>query len=176
VDLFPEVCLGYAYALPRVVDVAACRCQQFELRDHRPHVTEWRRHELVCERCGASTRADFDGTQIPRSTFGPCLTAVVAMLTGAYHLSRRKTRKLLRELFGISVSLGAISAMEQRASEALESAHRVSVGTKIEGHVVEIIEGVDQINRGTLGRDAARPTQKGISSSSWMRNRSRTAS
>jgi transposase len=45
------------------------------------------------------------------------------MLTCAYHLSRRKTRQLLLELFGISVSLGAISAMEQRASEALKSAH-----------------------------------------------------
>ena len=46
------------------------------------------------------------------------------MLTGAYHLSRRKTRMLLRELFGISVSLGAISAIEQRASDALASAHQ----------------------------------------------------
>lgn len=124
VDLFPEVCLGCACALSRVVDVAACRYQQLELRDHRPYITEWRRHEIDCERCGASTRADFDGSQIPSSAFGPCLTAVVAMLTGAYHLSRRKSRKLLHELFGISVSLGAISAMEQRASEALKSAHQ----------------------------------------------------
>jgi transposase len=124
VDLFPEVCLGCACALPRVVDLAACRYQQLELRDHRLHVTEWRRHEVDCERCDTSTRAAFDEAQIPSSAFGPCLTAVVAMLTGAYHLSRRKTQKLLRELFGISVSLGAISAMERRASEALKSAHQ----------------------------------------------------
>lgn len=124
VNLFPEVCLGCGCALPRIVDVAACRYQQLELREHRPHVTEWRRHEVVCSRCGASTQAVYNGAQIPSSAFGPCLTAVVAMLTGAYHLSRRKTRKLLRELFGISVSLGAISAMEQRASKALESAHK----------------------------------------------------
>jgi transposase len=45
------------------------------------------------------------------------------MLTGAYHLSRRKTQRLLEELFGIAVSLGAVSAMEQRASEALATAH-----------------------------------------------------
>lgn len=116
VDLFPEVCLGCAWQLPRMFDVAACRHQLLDLRDHRPHVTEWRRHEVSCQRCGASTRAAYDSAQIPSSAFGPCLTAVVAMLTGAYHLSRRKTRQLLRELFGISVSLGAISAMEQRAS------------------------------------------------------------
>ena len=124
VDLFPEVCLGCTRALPRVVDVAACRYQQLELRDHRPHVTEWRRHEVVCDHCGASTRAAYHSAQIPSSAFGACLTAVVALLTGAYHLSRRKTQKLLGELFGIAVSLGAISAMEQRASEALKTAHQ----------------------------------------------------
>jgi transposase len=123
VDLFPEVCLGCAHRLSRVVDAAACRYQQLDLRDHRPHLTEWRRHEVKCERCGSWTRAAYDSAQIPSSAFGPCLTAVVAMLTGAYHLSRRKTQKLLCELFGIAVSLGAISAMEQRASEALAAAH-----------------------------------------------------
>jgi len=123
VDLFPEVCLGCASALPRVPDAAACCYQQLDLRDHRPHLTEWRRHEVDCANCGTSTRAAYDSAQIPSSAFGPCLTATVALLTGAYHLSRRKTRKLLEELFGISVSLGSISAMERRASEALSSAH-----------------------------------------------------
>jgi transposase len=45
------------------------------------------------------------------------------MLTGAYHLSRRSAQKLLRELFGISISLGAISGMEGRASDALKIAY-----------------------------------------------------
>ncbi len=123
VDLFPATCLCCGHPLPRVLDAAACRYQQLDLRDHRPHLTEWRRHEVVCERCGGSTRAEFDRTQIPELAFGPCLTAVVVLLTGGYHLSRRKTRKLLKELFGISISTGAISAMEKRASEALAEAH-----------------------------------------------------
>jgi hypothetical protein len=42
------------------------------------------------------------------------------MPTGVYHLSRRKTQQLLKELFGISISVGTISAMERRASEALK--------------------------------------------------------
>ena len=123
VDLFPQVCLGCARSLPHIMDAAACRYQQLDLRDHRPHLTEWRRHEVQCKHCGASTRAGYDSTKIPSSAFGPCLTATVALLSGAYHLSRRKTRRLLSELFGIAVSLGAVSAMEQRASEALASAH-----------------------------------------------------
>jgi transposase len=123
IDLFPPVCLGCGHALPRTPEVAACRYQQLDLRDHRPHLTEWRRHEVQCERCGAATRAEYDRTQLPSFAFGPCLTAVVVLLTGGYHLSRRKTKKLLRELFGISISTGAISAMEKRASLALAEAH-----------------------------------------------------
>lgn len=123
IDLFPEVCEGCAHSLPEVADAGACRYQQLEIRNHRPHLTEWRRHEVRCERCGAWTRAAYDPAKIPCFAFGSCLTAVVALLTGAYHLSRRKTQKLLQELFGISVSLGALSSMEQRASEALKSAH-----------------------------------------------------
>ncbi len=123
VDLFPEVCEGCAAPLPEVQDAGALRYQQLELRDHRPHLTERRRHEVHCKRCGTWTRAPYDPKKIPCVAFGPCLTATVALLTGAYHLSRRKTQKLLHELFGISVSLGAISSMERRVSEALKSAY-----------------------------------------------------
>lgn len=122
-DLFPDVCLDCAFELPPTPDIAACRYQQIDLRDHRPHLTEWRRHEVKCPRCGGLTRAEYDPSRIPNSAFGPCLTAVVAMLTGAYHISRRKTRKLLLELFGIEISLGAISAMERRTGEALAAAY-----------------------------------------------------
>lgn len=123
IELFPPVCLDCGHTLPQTLDEASCRYQQLDLRDHQPWVTEWRRHEVECERCGAATRADYDRTQLPNFAFGPCLTAVVVLLTGAYHLSRRKAKKLLRELFGISISTGAISAMEKRASSALAVAH-----------------------------------------------------
>ena len=127
VDLFPGQCEGCADSLPEKRDPGALRYQQLELRDHRPHLIEWRRHEVHCKRCGAWTRAPYDPKKIPSSAFGPCLTATVALLTGAYHLSRRKTQKLLHELFSISVSLGAISSMERRASKALQSAYDEAV-------------------------------------------------
>ena len=123
VELYPEVCLGCGAALTPRFDARARRHQLLDLRDHRPHLTEFRRHEVGCERCGHRTLAPYDAAQIPASPFGPCLTAVVALLTGVYHLSRRKTRQLLAELFGISISIGAISAMERRASAALASAY-----------------------------------------------------
>jgi transposase len=122
-DLFPDSCSGCAATLPATFDADALRYQQTDLREHQPHLTEWRRHEVACPRCGTKTRATFDGAQIPSSAFGPCLTAVAVLLTGVYHLSRRQAQRLLRELFDISVSLGALSAMEHRASKALKESY-----------------------------------------------------
>lgn len=122
-DLFPEVCLGCAAELVPKPDPHAQRYQQIDLRDHRPHLTEWRCHECPCGRCGFRTQAAYDPNVIPSLAFGPRLTAVAVLLTGVYHLSRRQAQRLLQELFGIHISLGALSAMERRASKALDSAY-----------------------------------------------------
>lgn len=122
VDLFPCACEGCAAPLPRTLDADARRYQMLELLVGRPYVTEWRRHGVKCPQCGHVTRAEHDYSTIPASPFGPRLQAVVAMLTGVYHLSRRRTRQLLLELFGIEISVGAISRIEARMSEALAPA------------------------------------------------------
>jgi transposase len=48
--------------------------------------------------------------------------ALIALVTGVYHLSRRKTTDLLWELCGVRLSLGALSMIEARVSDALEPA------------------------------------------------------
>jgi transposase len=45
--------------------------------------------------------------------------SAIALLTGVYHLSRRKTVQLLSDLVGVRISLGAVSAVEARVSEAV---------------------------------------------------------
>lgn len=119
IEMFPPVCLGCGDTLPATPDADARRHQVLELLVGKPHLTEFRRHEVECQRCRHRTRASYDSTRIPTSPFGPRLIAVVAMLTGVYHLSRRSARQLLRELLGIELSLGALSGMEARASRAL---------------------------------------------------------
>lgn len=49
--------------------------------------------------------------------------AAVVLLTRVYHLSRRGAQSMLQEFFGISISLGALSAMEGRAVDALDPAY-----------------------------------------------------
>ena len=59
---------------------------------------------------------------VPTSPFGTRLMSIIALLTGVYHISRRQTVGVLRDLFGTQISLGAVSAVERRVSDALEPA------------------------------------------------------
>ncbi|HHK41774.1 MAG TPA: IS66 family transposase [Planctomycetaceae bacterium] len=119
VELYPAECESCWQPLPKTPDVFAKRYQQVELEPHAPVVTEYRRHAVVCA-CGYKTRATYDASVIPQRAFGPRLTSVVALLTGVYHLSRRQTVRLLQELLGVRMSLGSVSAIERRVSEAIK--------------------------------------------------------
>ena len=118
-DFYPEHCEHCSEALPRTPDPQARRYQYTELPAFEPHTTEYRRHCVGCPRCGGKTLAPYDATKIPRSPFGPRLMAAVALLTGVYNLSRRKAVSLCSDLLGVRISLGAVSQVEGRVSEAV---------------------------------------------------------
>jgi uncharacterized coiled-coil protein SlyX/transposase len=122
VDLYPPECENCWEALPKVQDPCASRYQQTEMPPVEPHTTEWRRHQVTCPRCGYKTRAAHDEKVIPQSPFGPRLMAIIAMITGIYHVSRRSAVGLLSDLLGVRVSLGALSAVEARVGEAVQPA------------------------------------------------------
>jgi transposase len=83
-----------------------------------PFTDEWRQHLGVCRDCGETTRAALP-EGVPRSNFGPGLTALVALLTGIYKVGKRGVRQLLRDVFNVVMSLGAVSNCEEQVSEAL---------------------------------------------------------
>jgi transposase len=120
VHIYPTECESCWELLPKTPDALARRYQYTELKPLAVHITEFLRHAVVCPCCGYKTRAAND--VIPRFSFGPRLMAVVAMLTGVYHLSRRETVRLLWELLGVRMSLGAVSAIEKRVGESVKPA------------------------------------------------------
>src|SRR5438067_5497310 len=71
-----------------------------------------------CPACGKRTRADLPAG-VPRRPFGVRLTAVIALLSGRYRLSRREVRQMLQDLWQVRVSLGAVVRQEQVQSAAL---------------------------------------------------------
>ncbi|MEO7734783.1 MAG: IS66 family transposase [Kofleriaceae bacterium] len=121
VDLYPAECESCWTALPEQPDPGAKRSQWMEVPPLRPYIKETRRHAVTCACCGHKTRAAHDDQEIPASPFGPRLMSIVALLTGVYHVSRRSTAKLLSDLVGVPISLGAVSAVEARVSNAVEA-------------------------------------------------------
>jgi transposase len=57
---------------------------------------------------------------VSERAFGPRLQALVAVLSGAYRLSKRNIQQLLMDCFGVELALGSISALESATSEALQ--------------------------------------------------------
>lgn len=120
IDCYPSQCESCWIALPQRPEPKPKCYQVTEIPPLKQHVIEYRCHRVRCE-CGYQTEGQLP-PGVAKSAFGPCLTGLVGLLTGYYHLSRRDTMTLLRDAFDVQISLGAVSAMENRVSEALKPA------------------------------------------------------
>lgn len=117
--LFPPECENCFAALPQKPTTAVELFQTVELPLVKPFVTEWQRYGVKCPCCRHETWAS--AAEIPVTPFGPRLSAVIGLLTGVYHLSRRASVSLLSDVLGVTISLGGVSAVEERVSEAVKS-------------------------------------------------------
>jgi transposase len=149
IEIYPAECENCWAALPEVADPNAQRYQVTEVPPIQPHTTEYRRHAVTCACCGHKTRAAYDEDTIPASPFGPRLMSMIALLTGVYHVSRRKTTKLLSDLVGVPISLGAVSAVEARVSDAVKPAVD-EAWTRVEGAAVKHTDGTSWLKAGAL--------------------------
>jgi transposase len=100
-------------------DPSPLRHQVTELPPLQSLVIEYQLHALRCGCCGMVTRAPLP-EGVSERAFGPRLQALVAVLSGAYRLSKRNIQQLLADCFGVEVALGSISALERATSEALQ--------------------------------------------------------
>ena len=92
-------------------DTAPLIHQVAELPKIQPVVTEYRLHRLVCDNCGETTCGTLPAG-ISVGCFGPYLQAVLAMLAGAYRLSKRQIQQMVDDLFSLGISTGMISKLE----------------------------------------------------------------
>jgi transposase len=72
---------------------------------------------VCCPACASVTAAEPPAAS--RWAFGPRLQAAVVTLAVRNRVSRRDTSELVRELFGVELSTGAVDAIMQRAGDAL---------------------------------------------------------
>lgn len=85
-------------------------------------LTEHRSHRLRCPDCAAKTTAELPD-ELAGSAFGPRAQAAAVTLSARNRISRRDMSELAGELFGLSMSVGAVDAICQRASQALRDPH-----------------------------------------------------
>lgn len=81
-------------------------------------VDEFRLHNLFCDGCKITTRAVLPAG-VPHRPFGPRLQALMAVCAGSYHLSKRMIEELVSDFFGVDISLGSVSNLEQDTSDAI---------------------------------------------------------
>jgi transposase len=102
------------------------RHQVTEIPPARATIREYRLHRLKCRGCGHLTRANLPAG-VPRGAFGPRLQAMIGLLSGAYRISRRNVQQLMRDAFGVQLSLGAISKIEGKLAEVLREPHQAAL-------------------------------------------------
>jgi len=125
VDHYPERCRGCGHGFSEEERRPSRRFGRHQLAELPPIaviVSEHRRHRLRCPRCRATTTAELPA-QLGGSAFGPRAQAAVVTMSARNRVSRRDMSELASELFGLSLSVGAVDAICQRASMALASPH-----------------------------------------------------
>src|SRR2546430_14262596 len=121
VPVLPERCRRCEQPFPETTARSRARVWRHQVVELLPlavRVTEYQMGVRRCPACGQRTRAALPAG-VPRRPFGPRLTAVVALLSGRYRLSRREVRQLLQDLWQVRLSLGAVVRQEQAQSAAL---------------------------------------------------------
>jgi len=113
----PEVCEQCGSGLSGI-DPAPYRYQVTEIPVVKAQVVEYQVHTLTCPCCQAENRGELPSA-VAAGQFGARLVSLVAVLMGAYRLSKRQVVRLLGDCFGVSMSASSVVNQQQAVSEAL---------------------------------------------------------
>jgi transposase len=125
VDHYPDACGGCGRGFTEEQRRPKRRFGRHQVCELPPISVTWvehRTHQLRCRECLARTSARLP-EEIDASPFGPRLQAAIVTLTARHRVSRRGISELARDLFGVTLSTGAVDAICQRTSDALAGPH-----------------------------------------------------
>jgi transposase len=117
--LKPTQCRRCGHAL-KGADPQPLRHQVLELPPIKPEVTEYQLHRLRCPRCGLSTCAALP-KGVPTGGQGPRLQAVLALMTGAYRMSKRMVQTFCADVLGVPICAGQVCASEAETAAATDA-------------------------------------------------------
>ena len=117
VEVKPQECRRCGRRL-RGTDPDPRRHQVTDLPPVVARTLEYLLHRLICPDCGTQTSAELP-SGISSGNFGPGVEALCAYLSGQAHLSKRLVQEVMKDCFGIEMSVGSVVAAQQSVSEAL---------------------------------------------------------
>ena len=100
-------------------DPSPRRHQWYELPPVKPILNEVQVHTLECPRCQHMTRGQLP-QGVPTRAFGPTVDATIGLLIGVCRLSKRAVSELMGQLFGLSMSVGAVVGCQKAVDGAIE--------------------------------------------------------
>jgi hypothetical protein len=75
--------------------------------------------------------------------FGSRLQEITLLITGAYHLSKRTTQGVLKDLFGVLLGLGTIANLEQATTCAVAEPVTAARGRAVAGGGAILVQAKD---------------------------------
>jgi len=148
VDQDPPTCENCSESLEQEPRVDAFVRQVTETPWYKAFVQEFRLWLKACPKCGKVTRGQMP-KGMPDGAFGPHLQARIGLLSGRFRLTRRETRALAKDLFGVRMSLGSVQACCKAVSAAVaEPAQAIHDEVKLAPELH-----VDETGFGRCGKD-----------------------
>jgi transposase len=148
VDQDPSTCENCGESLEQEPRVDAFLRQVTETPWYKAFVKEFRLWLKACPKCGKTTRGQMP-KGMPDGAFGPQLQARIGLLSGRYRLTRRETRALAKDLFGVRISLGSVQACCNAVSAAVAEPAQIIHAEVKQAAVVH----VDETGFGRCGQD-----------------------
>src|SRR5215210_1021114 len=117
----PSRCAHCQAALGEADQMLAIRFDKVDLPRVAPVVTRVERYAGHCRGCGGTTLAPLPEGLEPGTPFRPNIVALAMYLRFVHHVSYRRLSRLLRELFGLGISEGALDAAFQRGKPRFDA-------------------------------------------------------
>lgn len=116
----PTACSACGADLRGVPGHVRNRSQQVELPPLSPTIVEVLCYRCFCPACGKPNTAPYPEGWDPDQTFGPRLQMAIAYLHHHHHVALERLRGLFADLWGLSISRGALTNVLARVQQALQ--------------------------------------------------------
>ena len=121
-EIYARGCAGCSTSVSKASQPEIRAYDHIDLPPVKPVTTRVHLHIGACQGCGARVAATPPADMPPGSPFGPAITAHVIFLHTRQMMSYARLVEVMRDLFGLTISQGAIANMIARAARPFAAA------------------------------------------------------